>query len=219
MSSVPTGMPQLSRGRHRSPRTGACFMEFASFLAGEPWSDAPQCTDPLVAHLARAVNDLLPDDRRGEIAPEIPRVVGLRGDHRVIAPIVAVRAATAALPIAAAGRQSPLAVAILSLSRAIPAGVADRLRGEADDALAAVPLAAQSARGLAAAASRRRDARMAAAGVAVQLAVTAIAEACVDDPAGILIQLLRDAIADVEDVVTAPPAAVPAPRPRVAVSV
>jgi hypothetical protein len=184
-------------------------MEFASFLAGEPWSDSPQCTDPLLAHLARAVNDLLPDERRGEIAPEIPRVVGLRGDHRVIAPIVAVRAATAALPIAAAGRQTPLAVAILSLSRAIPAGIAPRLRGEADDALAAVPLAADAARGLAAAASRRRDARMAAAGAAVQIATTAIAEACVGDPAAVLVELLRDAIGDVEEVVSAPTDAAP----------
>ena len=49
---APDGMPQLSRGKHRSPKTGACFMEFASFLAGEPWSDSPQCTDPMLAHLA-----------------------------------------------------------------------------------------------------------------------------------------------------------------------
>src|SRR5690554_5096431 len=72
--TIPNGMPQLSRGRHRSAKTGACFMEFASYLAGEPWSDSPQCTDPLLSHLARAVNDLLPDSRRNEIAPDIPRV-------------------------------------------------------------------------------------------------------------------------------------------------
>ena len=33
-------------GRHRNPRKGACFMEMASFLAGERWSDHPQCTHP-----------------------------------------------------------------------------------------------------------------------------------------------------------------------------
>ena len=31
----PDVMPILSPGRHRSPRRGACFMEFASYLAGE----------------------------------------------------------------------------------------------------------------------------------------------------------------------------------------
>jgi hypothetical protein len=30
----------LSRGKHRHPRRGACFMEFASYLAGEPSSGA-----------------------------------------------------------------------------------------------------------------------------------------------------------------------------------
>ena len=81
--TVPDGMPRLSRGRHRSAKSGACFMEFASYLAGESWSDSPQCTDPLLAHLARAVNDQLGDARRDEIAPDIPRVIGLRGDHRI----------------------------------------------------------------------------------------------------------------------------------------
>src|SRR5688500_1006400 len=93
---IPNGVPQLSRGKHRSAKTGACFMEFASYLAGEPWSDSPQCTDPLLAHLARGVNDQLPDVRRDEIAPEIPRVIGLRGDHRILAPVIAMRAAAAA---------------------------------------------------------------------------------------------------------------------------
>lgn len=44
-------MPILSPGRHRSPRRGACFMEFASYLAGEPWSDHPACTHGTLAHL------------------------------------------------------------------------------------------------------------------------------------------------------------------------
>ena len=88
-TTVPDGMPRLSRGKHRSARSGACFMEFASYLAGEPWSDHPQCTDPLLAFLARGVNDAMSDGRRAEIAPDIPRVIGLRGDHREVAPVVA----------------------------------------------------------------------------------------------------------------------------------
>src|SRR5262249_23591033 len=54
---VPGFVPVLSRGKHRSPRKGACFMEFASYLAGERWSDHPPCTHPLLAALARHVTD------------------------------------------------------------------------------------------------------------------------------------------------------------------
>jgi hypothetical protein len=81
-SSVPNGVPLLSRGKHRSPRRGACFMEFASFLAGERWSDHPSCTNPLLAQLARQVNDNLGDGSRQQLVPLIPQVVGRRGDDR-----------------------------------------------------------------------------------------------------------------------------------------
>ena len=81
-SSVPDGVPVLSRGKHRSPKRGACFMEFASFLAGERWSDHPACTHPLLAQLARQVNDSLSDGDRQQLVPLIPMVVGRRGDDR-----------------------------------------------------------------------------------------------------------------------------------------
>ena len=55
--NLPDGIPVLSRGHHRTPRRGACFMELASVLAGERWSDHPACTHPLLAELARLVND------------------------------------------------------------------------------------------------------------------------------------------------------------------
>jgi hypothetical protein len=48
----PALLPLLSRGKHRSPLKGACFMEFASMLAGERWSDHPACTHPLLAAVA-----------------------------------------------------------------------------------------------------------------------------------------------------------------------
>jgi hypothetical protein len=81
-SPVPDGVPVLSRGRHRSPRRGACFMEFASFLAGERWSDHPSCTHPLLAQLARQVNDQISDADRQQLVPLIPIAVGRRGDDR-----------------------------------------------------------------------------------------------------------------------------------------
>ncbi len=76
---VPDGLPVLARGKHRSPRSGACFMEMASVLAGEKWSDQPPCTNPLLAGLARLVNDSTSDERRGELVELIPLVVGVRG--------------------------------------------------------------------------------------------------------------------------------------------
>ena len=79
-SSVPDGVPVLSRGKHRSPKRGACFMEFASFLAGERWSDHPSCTHPLLAQLARQVNDELSDGDRQRLVRLVPSVVGRRGD-------------------------------------------------------------------------------------------------------------------------------------------
>lgn len=78
--TLPDGVPLLSRGRHRSPRRGACFMEFASLLAGERWSDHPACTHPLLGQLARRVNDATSDAGRQLLLPLIPSVVGRRGD-------------------------------------------------------------------------------------------------------------------------------------------
>jgi hypothetical protein len=76
---IPDGLPILSRGKHRTARKGACFMEMASLLANEPWSDHPKCTHPVLAHLARMVNDHTTDRHRGDLVTLIPSVVGLRG--------------------------------------------------------------------------------------------------------------------------------------------
>src|SRR3954454_3192877 len=81
-SPAPDGVPVLSRGKHRTARRGACFMEFASFLAGERWSDHPACTHPLLAQVARQVNDLVGDEGRQQLVPLIPSVVGRHGDDR-----------------------------------------------------------------------------------------------------------------------------------------
>jgi hypothetical protein len=73
---VPDMVPVLSPGKHRHPGKGACFMEMASWLAGEKWSDHPQCTDPVLAELAREVNDHLDAEHRARIVPMIPDVIG-----------------------------------------------------------------------------------------------------------------------------------------------
>ena len=57
-------------------------MEFASFLAGEQWSDHPSCTHPLLAQVARRVNDHMGHAGRQQLVPLIPSVVGRLGDDR-----------------------------------------------------------------------------------------------------------------------------------------
>ena len=108
----PDVMPILSPGRHRSPRRGACFMEFASYLAGERWSDHPACTHGTLAQLARLVNDRTSDAGRARLAPLIPTVIGLTSDDPLLDAVLAVRAASAALPIAAEERQRSQAVGL-----------------------------------------------------------------------------------------------------------
>ena len=76
---IPDGLPVLSRGKHRSPRQGACFMEMASVLANETWSDRPRCTHPLLSQLARLVNDHTSDAGRAELVVHIPEVIGVHG--------------------------------------------------------------------------------------------------------------------------------------------
>ena len=77
---VPDVVPVLSSGKHRNPRKGACFMEMASYLAGEKWSeDHPACTHPLLASLARLINDSLTDQDRPRIVGLVPDVVGITG--------------------------------------------------------------------------------------------------------------------------------------------
>jgi hypothetical protein len=70
-------------------------MEFASYLAGERWSDHPACTHPLLAQLARQVNDRIGDAERQRLITLIPLVVGRRGDeHTWVQLPVAVAAST-----------------------------------------------------------------------------------------------------------------------------
>lgn len=69
-------LPLLSAGAHRCPSTGACLMECVSVVAGEPWSDRPSCTHPVLAAAARGANDGLPDEERQRLLALIPRLVG-----------------------------------------------------------------------------------------------------------------------------------------------
>ncbi|WP_245646805.1 hypothetical protein [Microtetraspora niveoalba] len=202
---MPTAMPLLSRGKHRNPSKGACFMELASFLAGERWSDHPACTHPLLAGLARLVNDHTTDAARPLLAPLIPSVIGLTGDDPRIDARIALRCATSALPVVSHERQLALAVSVLSAEHVL-ATLDGRPQGsvgeESARTLAKVPDAARWAYRF------RRGVRVSAKGFrryaapnTVQLAVRGISEACVADPDAMLRKLLTDAIGDCAELI------------------
>lgn len=199
--AIPELVPTLSAGRHRSARKGACFMEFASFLAGERWSDHPTCTDPTLATLARAVNDTMSDEHRGGLITDIPRVIGLRGDELRLGLIVSLRAAAMAIPVASMDRQRALAVAIIATTDALAELGVNRPRAQADAqrALIEVPDAAAWAHGhLADWRARPIDLARHGCGAIVRTAAIGIAQACVVDPDARLAAMLRAAITDAE---------------------
>src|SRR5215213_3783345 len=103
-SNIPALMPRLSPGAHRSPRSGGCFMEFASYLAGERWSDHPACTHPLLAGAGPHVNDCTSNAGRQRLVELIPSVIGVTSEDPHVDARIALRAATTALPVVAADR-------------------------------------------------------------------------------------------------------------------
>ena len=201
---MPDIVPVLSRGKHRSPRSGACFMEYASFLAGERWSDHPKCTHPLLAGVARDINDHISDAERAKLVPLIPSVVGLDSDDPLLDVIISTRCALMALPVAAEFRQRALAAGLLAARRVIdelgpqPAPlVISSLSDDIERALAATPHATKWAERFVAdtATSTRVFCRRSAPNIA-HVAVEGIAGACVRDPDSLLANLLATVIAD-----------------------
>lgn len=197
-SRVPDFMPTLSPGRHRNPRKGACFMEMASYLAGERWSDHPRCTHPLLGAMAREINDRLGDSVRQELVPLIPSVVGLTGDDPRIDTWIAREAALTGLPLVSMSRQRSLAVgilrceAVLAEHDGLPAGwTSPRARAT----LAMVPDASRWAREFIETTASKRDAFVSrGAPAVVHQAVAGLSVACVTDPADVLVDLLRRTI-------------------------
>jgi hypothetical protein len=208
---TPALVPVLSRGKHRNPRKGACFMEMASYLAGERWSDHPGCTHPLLAGLARLVNDHTSDEGRQRLAPMIPSVIGLTSEDLHVDARIALRCATTALPVAAAERQNVLAVSVYACDRMLAkldGRPVDELEESSRRALAQVPLADRWAQRFTTGfASSAKGFRRQAAPSTVRYAVDGIAKACVPDSDTMLRELLAGAIADCEAYRPASPAA------------
>lgn len=74
---------RLSKGKHAAPTEGACVMELASMLAGEPFSDRPASACPVVGGFLRAYNDRVDDERRQDLYRYAAEVVGTRGSAEV----------------------------------------------------------------------------------------------------------------------------------------
>ncbi|MBK4346026.1 hypothetical protein [Lacisediminihabitans changchengi] len=207
----PDLIPVLGRGRHRTPKSGACFMEFASYLAGERWSDHPACTHPALAALARLVNDCSSDSSRGRLVTLVPSVVGLLGDGRRTTVRLSVLAVTAALPIASFARQRALAAGGLRLQTLLAED--DALSIGLDGAFADVPdahdWALRFTANLSALDERVTD-RMCDS--ILRTAVVGIAEACIPDADDRMLALLEAAIAEVTPAVVPAVPSMPARR-------
>jgi hypothetical protein len=175
-------------------------MELASFLAGEPWSDRPACTHPLLAALAREVNDRIGDEARQQIAPLVTEVIGLRSDDPRIDAMLAREVALAALPVAAEDRQRTAAVGLLTCERVLnelDGRPLEEVSTRVSEALSDVPLAWEWARefcdigfGKAARFGRR------SAPVIIRSAVIGIAAPAVGDGEQMLVDLFRRVVSD-----------------------
>jgi hypothetical protein len=77
-------IPTLKSGKHNSIDDGACLLEAVSWIAGEPFSDHPQCVCPVLGAFGRAWNDSLDDETRNRIlAPFVPLLVGTKSTKAV----------------------------------------------------------------------------------------------------------------------------------------
>jgi hypothetical protein len=69
---------RLLSGNHESREKGVCLLEAVAWMAGEDHSDHPQCACPVLSAFGRSLNDRMPEDRRQELKPLIPLLVGSR---------------------------------------------------------------------------------------------------------------------------------------------
>lgn len=183
-------------------------MEYASFLAGERWSDHPKCTHPLLAGVARGVNDHISDRGRARLVDHIPAVIGLNGDDPRVDAGIALRCAATALAVVAEGRQRALATGTMVIRRVwedmnqgdLPAIDVTELFAQVDDAMNRVPHAAGWAKDFTAGVRPSvRAIRAHSAPTMAHIAIVGIAEACIPDPDGLLYDLLTTVLEDCTD--------------------
>jgi len=76
---------RLKSGAHYSFNEGACVMEAVAWVAGERWSDHPECACPVITAFLQSWNDALPNDAERDrlLMPLVMRVIGTRGDAKM----------------------------------------------------------------------------------------------------------------------------------------
>lgn len=179
-------------------------MEYASYLAGEKWSDHPSCTHPLLGELARQVNDFVSDGTRQTFVELVPDLIGLTSSDLRVDIHIALGVARTALPLVAESRQHMMAAAVLTCERLLAdleARPGSPMSQESSDALDRAPHAAAWARRFTSnMAISQRAFRRTAAPTIVRYAVEGVAHACIPDPDAVLRALLVEAVADVKKV-------------------
>jgi hypothetical protein len=74
---------KLLAGSHRNPQNGSCVMEVVSYIAGEKYSDHPECACPLITTFAIAVNDRMDDAARQRLLPFVLRIAGSKSTNKI----------------------------------------------------------------------------------------------------------------------------------------
>ena len=75
----------IAHGSHTSIKQGLCVMEAVAYVAGDPWSDHPECACPVISAFMRSWNDGLPsdEDRNRLLRPFIHCLVGSKATKEV----------------------------------------------------------------------------------------------------------------------------------------
>jgi hypothetical protein len=192
---------KLGRGSHDPPSNGlvnACVMEAVSYVAGEPFSDHPECASPVITSFLVSWNDAMNDVDRQMLKPYIVRLVGTRTGKRheeqrawMLTDWLARECAPAWMRLAGLAAQAELLESLAPLTSAASARkaqpVLDAARKDSAAARAAAWAAAWAAAGAAArdaAWAAARDAAGAAAWDAARDAAGAAAWDAAGDAAG-----------------------------------
>ncbi|MGO9905847.1 MAG: hypothetical protein ACLP4R_06210 [Solirubrobacteraceae bacterium] len=83
MSPVSYQTIKLGKGKHSTPEEGACVMELASLLAGEPFTDHPASVCPVIGSFLRSYNDTIDDSRRQALYEYSIDAVGSYAVHSI----------------------------------------------------------------------------------------------------------------------------------------
>jgi hypothetical protein len=72
----------LDSGSHSNFNSGHCAMEVVAWLAGLGHTDAPDCASPVLRAFTLSINDAWPKEKRQELKPFLPRMVGTGDDGK-----------------------------------------------------------------------------------------------------------------------------------------